>query len=1206
MRLFNRSVIVVAAFTALACSDPAPDGGNDEPAPDTTDVGETAVDDAVTIDEDAAASADVPDVGRLSDVGGELPVEPDTDAIPPDEGGPEDAPAPVDAGPEDVGPEEDTAPPLYCEPETQRCLTDLIAQTCVVEGTHWVDQLCEEGERCWKGDCAPIVCEPEALGNNCASPFGWGVCNPVGTGYEPVDCEPGQTCYLGACVDWKCEPGMKTCWGMTWVQQCKDDGSDWELIQACEAGGMCTPLTLEGGVQSAQCLTGCEVSDLARRNVGCEFVALAPNILGDLEATAVRMTPPPAGLDTEITIKNILTGEPLGEPFVIEAGLSGTVLLPPGSEVEGSGVSELAWRITTSAPVQAQIITPGFGEPHDVSLLLPVRPEATEFVVPSWPVQKNGVGAATGTITVVATSPGTTKLIFVPRADVAPGPQGSVVIDVLAHQTVPYVLEEGFVLQIEPKEILGADMSGSYLSSDKPIVMFAGHECARIPGELPECHHLQEQVPPVAHWGKRVVATPFAKRTDTQFDVFRIMAGAEAVSIVTSPPQPGYESFELQRGGFVTLHATAPFVVDANGPIMVQQFISGGVYPGAGTECNGKGVGEPAMALLVPTSQYVRSAILNPIAGVTTTWVDVIAPPDTTVTLDGVPINLAKIPVGDTGWSVQQAQVPEGVHQLEATRRVGVVMYGYGCGAAFATPAAMRQTDNTLAPYAFVLPPPALPKTAPFEEFPTDADEDEILSDVDNCPADANPDQADLDGDGIGDVCDPDVDGDGAPANLDCAPNDATVSPFTPEICNGVDDDCDNEIDEEGAAGCSDYYVDQDGDGAGSAGFALCLCTAIPPYSIEFGGDCNDSDPFVTPWSLEKCDDIDNDCNGLADEGCDDDLDGFCDADLQTVGFPSLCVNGGGDCLDYSAAINPGTAEVPNNFLDDDCDGLTDDETLADKDPDCFGLPCTGTTLQVLLCATELCFGPDQVLSITMESPSGSATDGMFAAIEHFGNKANDLAPRQGPSYLMLSTGDVTSTTTHDKAVGATPFQDPFPIFPSQVHDSIELTFKLHAPEGATGFRLDYLFLSAAYEEDVGVAASDKFYLIVNGPQTTGGNDLVVNYGPCVDPDFYADQSIGGKDVCYIDVNSAFGEGCLSESITDISGTGFECAPGNDAAGGSSTGWLRTKAPVASGELFTLTLHLHDTKNANVDSNVLIDNFHWLSGQQTYETIKLP
>ena len=42
-----------------------------------------------------------------------------------------------------------------------------------------------------------------------------------------------------------------------------------------------------------------------------------------------------------------------------------------------------------------------------------------------------------------------------------------------------------------------------------------------------------------------------------------------------------------------------------------------------------------------------------------------------------------------------------------------------------------------------------------------DADGDGIADDQDNCPTVANADQADQDGDGIGDVCDPDRDGDG-------------------------------------------------------------------------------------------------------------------------------------------------------------------------------------------------------------------------------------------------------------------------------------------------------------------------------------------------------------------------------------------------------------------------------------------------------------
>ena len=477
-----------------------------------------------------------------------------------------------------------------------------------------------------------------------------------------------------------------------------------------------------------------------------------------------------------------------------------------------------------------------------------------------------------------------------------------------------------------------------------------------------------------------------------------------------------------------------------------------------------------------------------------------------------------------------------------------------------------------------------------------DSDGDGLLDSLDNCVTNKNEDQADDDGDQVGDVCDADIDGDQAMNEIDCAPYDKGVSPGGPERCNGVDDNCDGDTDVADSDGCIWLFTDLDGDGAGTKDSGLCLCEATSPNQKAISGDCDDANPLVSPLLAERCNGADDNCNLLVDDGCDDDEDGYCDATLALEGVPAICSKGGGDCLDYSASVNPSVAEIGGDGLDNNCDGIKAGEQGGGTiEPNCGASICQGQSVESMLCAMEICY-PGYVGPANVTGPAGDDISGAYGAVSHFGNPGNDLAPFKGTSYGVLTSGafvdsgtNASAPTTFHYQSGGFPSADTYSEIGSEMNDIVEFKVTLTAPPGVTGFALDYIFMSAEYEEWIGSDFNDKFYIVMNGPTTTAGAPKVINFTTCSDPGAYYDYLDGGQKYCFIAINTAFSESCVAPA-TDISGTGYECP------NGSSTGWLTTQWPVAAGETFTLLFHIHDTSDESWDSLVLIDNFRWLGG----------
>lgn len=518
-------------------------------------------------------------------------------------------------------------------------------------------------------DSTGCICEPgEALG--CASVEAREVCSDDCQHVDVVACVPGDQCEQGWCETVDCQPGDTIC---------DDDGA----VLTCDASGAAytDPLPCGGSLTCAagMCLSACDAASQLHQSAGCSFFAMKMDnffAVGDDGIVVANPSPDQAA------VIQLWRGHGAGEVAQGDAihlapGQTQTVrLLAEELNARSAHAVDYAFRLSATAPVQAHLHSRlSATATNDSSLLLPESQLGQEYIVASYPGTDNYAGHLSY-FDVVAIADGTVVTWTAPVDSLA----GDGVAAVPAGATGSVVLDRHDTLQVAAA--FGQDLTGAIVQSSAPVAVLGASACAGVPVNADTCDHIQEQMLPVSTWGTHYVAARAPVRDDEQFH-WRIVSGSDGVSVTTSPDELG-GVVALDRGEWIELTTDDNFVVDADGPVLVLQYLA--------SHSDGAGMGDPAMLQLVPVEQFVEHYLVVADASYRDHYVQIVRHADgQDVTIDGLVVD-GYTSVG--AYEIADVPVAQGTHAIDSDAPFGLFEYGYNPYCSYAASVGMRLTPQ--------------------------------------------------------------------------------------------------------------------------------------------------------------------------------------------------------------------------------------------------------------------------------------------------------------------------------------------------------------------------------------------------------------------------------------------------------------------------------------------------------------------------------
>ncbi len=392
------------------------------------------------------------------------------------------------------------------------------------------------------------------------------------------------------------------------------------------------------------------------------------------------------GADAATTVTVSIPGIGFGPtPFPVVPGAITTIDLPPSSRMVGSGsIEDKGILVTAPEEIVVYGLNPE-GATTDGYLGLPVDVQGTDYLIPSY---FNRVGGAPSEFGVVGIQDNTTVTIT-PSFAAQPGANTPGTLPAGTPFSITLNRLQTFQLKdagIPPASI--ADLTGSVITSDKPISVFGAHADANVPVGVFLADHLVEQIPPTSTWGTEFLTVPLATRTGG--DVFRILASQAGTNVkLNGAPLGG----TINRGQFIEtdIPSTTFARITSDKPVLVVQYSKGATSDGNQTS-------DPFMMMIPPIGQFASEYIFSTPASnpeTFTNFVNIVAPSAQLagIRLDGAAVSSAWTAIGTSGYSGTQVPVAIGTHTVSHTSPIvafGIYVYGFAGLDAYGYPGGMR------------------------------------------------------------------------------------------------------------------------------------------------------------------------------------------------------------------------------------------------------------------------------------------------------------------------------------------------------------------------------------------------------------------------------------------------------------------------------------------------------------------------------------